>query len=106
VAWADAQICFGLTDPRAIQDAGKLIFDGTSLPLYGLLFVLLQIQDYALLAGSLALLAALAAVMFVTRRVDWYGTAPANLPEPATYAPPPEPTYGQPDDGNFAGPLP
>ena len=33
LAWADAQICFGLTDPRAIQDAGKLIFDGTSLPL-------------------------------------------------------------------------
>jgi inner membrane protein len=74
--------------------------------LYGLLFVLLQIQDYALLAGSLALLAALAAVMFVTRRVDWYGAAPANLPDPAPYAPPPEPAYGQPDDGNFAGPLP
>ena len=55
--------------------------------LYGLLFVLLQIQDYALLAGSLALLGALAAVMFFTRRVDWYGSAPA-------------------DAGNFAGPLP
>ncbi len=81
--------------------------------LYGLLFVLLQIQDYALLAGSLALLGALAAVMFVTRRVDWYGGAPAALPDPPPGAPPgpaygqpEEPAYGQPDDGNLPGPLP
>jgi inner membrane protein len=81
--------------------------------LYGLLFVLLQIQDYALLAGSLALLGALAAVMFVTRRVDWYGGAPTSLPAPPPGAPPEpaygqpeEPAYGQPDGGNLPGPLP
>ncbi len=36
-------------------------------------FVLLQLQEYALLAGSLGLLVTLAAVMYLSRRVDWYG---------------------------------
>jgi len=40
--------------------------------LYGFLFVLLQIQDYALLVGSLGLFVVLAAIMWVTRRVNWY----------------------------------
>ena len=40
--------------------------------LYGCLYVLLQIQDYALLIGSLGLFVILAAVMFATRHVDWY----------------------------------
>jgi len=40
--------------------------------LYGFLFVLLQIQDYALLVGSLALFVVLATIMWVTRRVNWY----------------------------------
>jgi inner membrane protein len=46
--------------------------------LYGFLYVLLQIQDYALLAGSLGLFVVLAAVMWFTRNVDWYraGAAP------------------------------
>ena len=48
--------------------------------------MLLQIQDYALLAGSLALLGALAAVMFFTRRVDWYGRAPGSARPPCPCA--------------------
>ena len=40
--------------------------------LYGFLYVLLQIQDYALLAGSLGLFVLLATVMWFTRKVDWY----------------------------------
>ncbi len=40
---------------------------------YGYFFVLLQLEAYALLAGSLGLLATLAAVMYLSRRVDWYG---------------------------------
>jgi inner membrane protein len=39
--------------------------------LYGYLYVLLMNEDYALLIGSIGLFAALAGVMFVTRRVDW-----------------------------------
>jgi inner membrane protein len=40
--------------------------------LYGCLYVLLRLEDYALMTGSLVLFVILAVVMFVTRRVDWY----------------------------------
>lgn len=39
---------------------------------YGCLFLVLQSQDYALIAGTTALFATLAAAMFFTRRIDWY----------------------------------
>ena len=39
---------------------------------YGFLFVTLRAEDFALLMGTLGLFAALAAVMYATRRVDWY----------------------------------
>lgn len=41
--------------------------------LYGVLYVLLNLEDYALLVGSLLLFAALALVMYLTRRIDWRG---------------------------------
>jgi len=40
--------------------------------LFGLLFGLLQSEDFALLIGALALFVALATVMLLTRRLDWY----------------------------------
>jgi inner membrane protein len=40
--------------------------------LYGFLYLLLRLEDYALLAGSVALFLILAFVMFVTRRMNWY----------------------------------
>ena len=43
--------------------------------LYGYLYILLRLEDYSLLMGSVGLFAALAAVMYVTRRIDWHGTA-------------------------------
>lgn len=46
--------------------------------LHGYLYLVLQLEDYALLMGSLGLLAVLAAVMFFTRRIDWYGTTPRH----------------------------
>ena len=45
--------------------------------IYGLLYGLVVSEDYALLMGSLALLAAVAALMYLTRRVDWYGLTPS-----------------------------
>ncbi|HKD22462.1 MAG TPA: cell envelope integrity protein CreD [Rhizomicrobium sp.] len=45
--------------------------------LYGLLYVILNAEDYALLIGSAVLFAALATTMYLTRRIDWYGAAPA-----------------------------
>lgn len=43
---------------------------------YGLLYLLLRLEDYALLAGSLAVFLLLAITMFATRRVDWSGASP------------------------------
>jgi len=40
--------------------------------LYGLLCVILNAEDYALLIGTGLLFAALAATMYVTRRINWY----------------------------------
>lgn len=41
--------------------------------LYGLLYMLLQLEQTALVVGALALFIVLAAVMMLTRKVDWYG---------------------------------
>jgi len=45
---------------------------GLLVLLYGWLYVLLQLEDYALLIGSLGLFFILALVMYLTRRIDWY----------------------------------
>ena len=50
------------------------------LGLYAMLYILLSLEAYSLLIGSLLLLAALAGTMYVTRRLDWTGGAG---PDPA-----------------------
>jgi inner membrane protein len=42
---------------------------------YGFLFVVLQLQDYALLVGSIGLVVVLGTVMYLSRHVDWYQSA-------------------------------
>jgi inner membrane protein len=66
---------------RAVLASGlRALLAGVALSgLYGFLFVLLQLQDYALLAGSGGLFVALAAVMWLTRRVDWYALSAPRL---------------------------
>lgn len=39
---------------------------------YGFVYVLLQLQDYSLLLGNIALFLILAAIMFFTRKVNWF----------------------------------
>jgi inner membrane protein len=41
--------------------------------LFGLLYMILQLEDYALLAGSIAAFVLLTATMFATLRVNWSG---------------------------------
>jgi len=43
--------------------------------LYLLIYVLMRLEDWALLVGAVASFAAIAAVMYFTRRIDWYGVA-------------------------------
>jgi inner membrane protein len=53
-----------------------LILGGLLGLIYALLYGLVISEDYALLMGALALLAAVAALMMLTRRVDWYAMGP------------------------------
>ena len=48
------------------------LMGATLTALYGYLYLLLRLEDYALLAGSVGLFAMLALLMFLTRRVNWY----------------------------------
>ncbi|PIR92283.1 cell envelope integrity protein CreD [Candidatus Falkowbacteria bacterium CG10_big_fil_rev_8_21_14_0_10_44_15] len=41
--------------------------------IYGFIYILLQLEDYALLMGSIGLFIVLAAVMYISRNIDWYG---------------------------------
>ncbi len=41
--------------------------------LYSYLFIVLQLEDYALIMGSVGLLLILALVMYMTRKINWYG---------------------------------
>ena len=57
---------------RGVLVAGAMAF------VYGILYALVLSEDYALLLGAITLFATLAAVMLVTRKLDWYalGSAP------------------------------
>lgn len=56
--------------------------------LYAYLYVLLRLEDWALVLGAAALFAILAGVMFGTRRVDWWTLGRATAP-PRAFSPPP-----------------
>lgn len=53
----------------------SLIFSGSLLLLYGMLFGLLLAESYALLMGTLLCFVILSLVMLLTRHVDWYARA-------------------------------
>ncbi len=58
---------------RMLKSIWKALVMGAALSgLYLCLYILLQLEDYALLAGSIGLFAILASIMLVTRKVDWY----------------------------------
>jgi len=63
---------------RTRKRAG-LVF-GLLFGLYSFMYVLLENEDYALLLGSIALFAIVAAVMYLTRNVDWYRIRLGNGP--------------------------
>ena len=50
----------------------SLISSTVLLLLYGFLFAILQVQDYALLFGSIGLFVILAVIMYLTGKIDWY----------------------------------
>ena len=50
--------------------------------LYAFIYVLLRIEAYALLVGSIASFAAVAIAMYITRNIDWYGNSAPGTQTP------------------------
>jgi inner membrane protein len=46
--------------------------------LYALIYMLLRLEDNSLLVGAIASFLAVAAVMYFTRKIDWYSSIPAG----------------------------
>jgi inner membrane protein len=61
-----------------------LSMGGGLVVLYGFLYLLLRLEDYALLAGSVGLFTMLAVLMYATRRVNWYELRLGEPPLPRT----------------------
>jgi inner membrane protein len=68
-----AALMIALYSGKALRSVrvGALVAAGLVL-IYAFLFVILRLQDYALLVGALGLFLLLGIVMFVTRNIDWY----------------------------------
>jgi inner membrane protein len=59
---------------RAIFKKRKLVLlmAGFLIALYGFLYILLQLEDYALLIGSVGLFAILGIIMYLSRNINWF----------------------------------
>ena len=78
--WAYLISCISIVS--LITFYAKYVFEKISLTaifsillilLYGFFYSLLQLEDYALLLGSLGLFLILGVIMYLTRKVNWYG---------------------------------
>ncbi len=54
---------------------------------YGILYVIMSAESFALLAGATMLFVVLATIMFVTRKIDWYALSAKPVATPATATP-------------------
>jgi inner membrane protein len=81
LASAFAVTCIISGYAKAIVSNAKfaLTIFGLLAILYCYLFIVLQLEDYALILGSVGLLLILAVVMYMTRKIDWY--AVESVPE-------------------------
>ncbi len=67
-------LLIGIYIAGAFANGARGAFAGAAMAaMYGLLYTLLLSEDYALLMGAITLFVSLAAVMLVTRKIDWYG---------------------------------
>jgi inner membrane protein len=51
------------------------LMSGVLILLYGFIFTILQLEDYALLMGSIGLFIVLGVIMYLSRKIDWYAIA-------------------------------
>jgi inner membrane protein len=63
-------VCYSVTILRSQVRAGLIA--ALLAAVHGVLYVVLRMEDYALLAGTASLFVVLAGIMFFTRNVDWF----------------------------------
>ncbi|WP_417367079.1 cell envelope integrity protein CreD [Flavobacterium beibuense] len=72
VAGAAVVVMIGLYSVSILKGIKFPLFIAISLSaLYSFIYVIIQLEDYALLVGSIGLFVILGAVMFVSRKIDW-----------------------------------
>ena len=73
IAGASVVILITLYSKSILKTFKFPLFIGTSLTaLYAFIFVIIQLENYALLVGSIGLFTILAIVMYVSRKIDWH----------------------------------
>ena len=55
-----------------------MVFAGILGGLYSFIFILIRLEDTALLVGSVGLFIVLAIVMYVSRKINWYNPSLDN----------------------------
>ena len=88
VAYLAASVATGLMLAIYVGAAFRSVLRGLVMAVvfaatYGILYLILQLEDYALLAGAILGFVALTVVMFVTLRVDWSGGSARPVPQSA-----------------------
>lgn len=65
---------------KSLYHSRNIVFSISAMLIsfYGFVFVLLQLQDYSLLLGNIALFLILASIMFFTRKVNWFDVLKGN----------------------------
>lgn len=63
-------VCYSVTILKSYARAGTIAMLLTAE--HGVLYVVLRMEDFALLAGTASLFVVLAGIMFFTRNVDWF----------------------------------
>ena len=72
VAASSVIVLISLYSISILKDKKFPLFIGVSLTvLYTFIFVIIQLEDYALLVGSIGLFAILAAIMYFSRKIEW-----------------------------------
>ncbi len=64
--------------PMFKQRRLTLLLGGILVLLFGFIFTIIQLEDLALLMGSIGLFLVLAIVMYLSRKVDWYSIQSTN----------------------------
>lgn len=54
------------------------LLGGMLIVMYGFIYSILQLEDYALLMGSIGLFIVLAVIMYLSRKIDWYAISSSS----------------------------